>query len=221
MDPTLAEGNYDTAIVHVGINGIINNACLTKVENLVLNLEKIEIKLKKSGIKNVCLSGLVFTTSVYLPLLNQVNKCILDICKAQNISFINNDNIIRNDMYRDRLHLLCSGKFFLSNNFIENINIFLEMHTPSACPHTHTTSLYHSCFSDLEAFCKCKLQYPKNQAIGYLNINSLRKKIVDLGEIMSSISLDYFVVSETKLDSSFPSAQFNTGGNTEIFGGQR
>ena len=115
--------------------------------------------------------------------------------------------------YSDALHLLCSGKFSLSNNFIENINnSFRDAHTPSACPHTHTTSLDHSYFSDLEAFRKCKLQYPKNPAIGYLSINSLRNKIVDLREIMSDISLDYFVVSETKLDSSFPSAQFHING---------
>ena len=47
MDPTLAEGNYGTAIVHIGINNIINNDMLTKAENLVLNLEKMVIKLKK------------------------------------------------------------------------------------------------------------------------------------------------------------------------------
>ena len=85
--------------------------------------------MKKYGIKNVCLSGLVFTTRVYLPLLSQVNNCVLDICKAHDISFINNDNIIRNVIYSDGLHLLCSGKFLLSNNFIENINNFSEMHT--------------------------------------------------------------------------------------------
>ena len=101
MNPTLAEGNYDTAIVHVGTSDITNDDSSAKVENLVLNLEKIAIKLKKYGIKNVCLSGLVFVTRVYLPLLNQVNKCILDICKAHNISFINNDNIIRNNIYSD------------------------------------------------------------------------------------------------------------------------
>ena len=41
------------AIVHVGINDIINDDSSTKVENLVLNLEKIAIKLKKYGIKNM------------------------------------------------------------------------------------------------------------------------------------------------------------------------
>ena len=123
IDPTLAEGNYDTAIAHVGINDIINHDSLTKVENLVLNLEKIAIKLKNYGIKNVCLSDLVFRTRVYLPLLNQVNKYILDICKVNIIPFFNNDNIIRNAMYSDKLNLLHSGKF-LSNNFSENIESF-------------------------------------------------------------------------------------------------
>ena len=51
MDSALAEGNYDTVIVHVGINGIINDDSSTKIENLLLNLEKIAIKLKKYGIK--------------------------------------------------------------------------------------------------------------------------------------------------------------------------
>ena len=44
--------------------------------------------------------------------------------------------------------------------------------------------------------------------IGYLNINSLRNKLVDLREIILEISLDYLVLSETKIDQSFPTAQF-------------
>ena len=44
--------------------------------------------------------------------------------------------------------------------------------------------------------------------IGYLNINSLRNKIVDLREIILELSLDYLVLSETKIGESFPTAQF-------------
>ena len=95
-------------------------------------------------------------TRVYFPLLSQLKKCIR-YCKVHNILFINNDNIIRNNVYSNGLHLLHSGKFLLPNNFIENIDNFLEMHTPFTCPHTHSTSLDHSYFSDLEAFRKCKL----------------------------------------------------------------
>ena len=38
MDPTLAQGYYDTVIIHVGINHIINDDSSTKVENLILTL---------------------------------------------------------------------------------------------------------------------------------------------------------------------------------------
>ena len=41
------------------------------------------------------------------------------------------------------------------------------------------------------------LKYVNNPLIGYLNINSLRKKIVDLREIILELSLDYLVLSET------------------------
>ena len=87
------------------------------------------MKLKKYGIRNTWLSGLVLTTKVHLPLLNQISKCILDICKAHNISFVNNVNIIRSDMYQEGYHLLRSGKSLLSNNFIENINNVLKVQT--------------------------------------------------------------------------------------------
>ena len=70
MDPTLSEGNYKTAIVHIGINDIINNDNSTKVENRLSNSEKIAIKLKKYGIKNVCLSDLIFTTGVQFTIIN-------------------------------------------------------------------------------------------------------------------------------------------------------
>ena len=53
------------------------------------------------------------------------------------------------------------------------------------------------------------MNYPKNPLIAYLNINSLRNKIIDVGDIMSYLSPDYLVLSETKLDDSFPSAQFS------------
>ena len=51
MDPTLAEGDYDTAILHVGISDIINDDSSTKVENLALRFEKMERKLKNMELK--------------------------------------------------------------------------------------------------------------------------------------------------------------------------
>ena len=65
--------------------------------------------------------------------------------------------------------------------------------------------------SDLQILRKLRLKYPRNPLIGYININSLRNKIIDVREMIGRLQLDYFVISETKLDSSFPSTQFHIG----------
>ena len=46
-----------------------------------------------------------------------------------------------------------------------------------------------------------------NPVIGYLNINCLRNKIDDL--IRNKSPVDIFCIGETKIDSSFPGAQFH------------
>ena len=65
--------------------------------------------------------------------------------------------------------------------------------------------------SEVQILRKLRLKYPRNTLRGYLNINSLRNKIIDVREMIGRLQLDYFVISETKLDSSFPSAQFHIG----------
>ena len=65
--------------------------------------------------------------------------------------------------------------------------------------------------SDRQILSKLRLKYPRNPLIGYININSLRNKIIGVREMIGRLQLDYFVISETKLDSSFPSAQFHVG----------
>ena len=49
----------------------------------------------------------------------------------------------------------------------------------------------------------------------YIDINGLRKKIPDLRLIIHDVPIGYFVISETKLDNSFPNAQL-TINNYEI-----
>ena len=56
---------------------------------------------------------------------------------------------------------------------------------------------------------KDRLNYPRNPLIGYLNINSIRNKISDIREVFGKLQLDYFVLSEAKIDEGFPAAQFN------------
>ena len=46
----------------------------------------------------------------------------------------------------------------------------------------------------------------KNHSIAYLNLDSPGNKITELRILLQDIPLDYFVLSDTKLDNSFPTA---------------
>ena len=53
-----------------------------------------------------------------------------------------------------------------------------------------------------------RLKFLYNPLTAYLNINSLRNKVIDLGEILKDFPLVYLAISETKLDESLPNSQF-------------
>ena len=57
-----------------------------------------------------------------------------------------------------------------------------------------------------------RLKHHKNPLIGHLDINSLRNKITDLRVIMKTLSLDYLILSEIKVNESFRTSQFNVEG---------
>lgn len=53
------------------------------------------------------------------------------------------------------------------------------------------------------------MKYPKN--LGYLNINSFRNKITDVQEMIGRLQFAYFMLSETKIDSSSLPTQLHIG----------
>ena len=57
---------------------------------------------------------------------------------------------------------------------------------------------------------KIKNSHFNNPVLAHLSINSLRHKIIDLREILKYTGIDFISLSETKLDDTFPDAQFTT-----------
>ena len=56
-----------------------------------------------------------------------------------------------------------------------------------------------------------RLKHPKKVCLSNININSIRNKLDSLFEFTYGL-VDFLAVSETKLDSSFPTGQFNLPG---------
>ena len=75
----------------------------------------------------------------------------------------------------------------------------------------HLPNLNHVDINDL---IKMREEYCKNPSLRYLNINSLRNKIVSLRvpiDVYIKVPIDILCIDETKLGDSFPDSQFLNG----------
>ena len=59
---------------------------------------------------------------------------------------------------------------------------------------------------DIDMVIKTRKTYERNPIIGYLNINSLRTKILNLKDIFHKAPIDILCIDETKFDQTFPDA---------------
>ena len=59
VDPSLQDGIYNTAIIHVGVSEPSNNKNTNKVDEWVKNLESTAIKCISNGTAKVVVSGIV------------------------------------------------------------------------------------------------------------------------------------------------------------------
>ena len=108
------------------------------------------------------------------------------------------------------IHLsICCSKPFCSHS-LENIDISTENSSISDqnLNPLNLSNKETDCFTELKTF---RFKNPKNLIMGHLNINSLRNKFESIKPIISP-NFDIFLVSETKLDESFPNNQFSISG---------
>ena len=118
------------------MNDLLNGNSKSNVDNLMSNIHKIVENCKRVGVRNIFLSGLVHTPRVSLPIIERVHSVISNYCRENACFYTGNRNIKGFCFYKDRLHLLESGKNILANNFILNLHkFFVDTHThhPPIC----------------------------------------------------------------------------------------
>ena len=135
-----------------------------------------------------------------------------NLCGVNGFCFVNTDNISEGNLYKNRLHFLEAGKRILDNNCITIkiiINLIKAQREQSFLTKDTNKDTHPIDCTDLQMLKKDRLNYPRNPLIGYLDINSIRIKISDIREVFGKLQLGCFILSETKIDKRFPSAQFN------------
>ena len=127
METTLKNKIFDAALLHVGVNDLLNDEIQDSVQSLLDNLKQIGLKCKSSGITRILISGIVVNNKLTSAYISSVNQRISNMCQDNSFVFIDNNNIPTSSLFRDGLHLLEIGKRILANNFIDNLNHFLRI----------------------------------------------------------------------------------------------
>ena len=87
IDIHLEDKSIGTVILHVGLNDLLNGISQFNVDDLMSSIHKIIEKCKRVGVRNIFVSGLLYTTRVSLPILERVHNLISNYCR-ENAFFI-------------------------------------------------------------------------------------------------------------------------------------
>ena len=113
ITPTLVEDRPDIVIIHIGSNDITHNTVdqidVKDLVNCIINIGK---KCLSYGVKEVIISSIFIKKQFkFTRIIRQVNDLLRDECKRNNFQLISNDNITREVLWRDGLHLNNDGTY--------------------------------------------------------------------------------------------------------------
>ena len=116
VDTTLQDNLFEVALIHIGINDIVNNKKFLNTDHMLENIKNIARKCKKYGIQKVLIWGLLTTNRVAQDVIEEVNKLIKNMCNIEGCCYVKKDNITRANLFKDSLHLLDTVEQNLSDN---------------------------------------------------------------------------------------------------------
>ena len=109
IDLTLEEQNFEAAINHIGINGILYDSSPRQINILLQNIREIGKKCMNYKVKYVFISSLTFNNRISHKLLSKVNETIERVCYENGYYYIENGNVREDDLFNDGLYLQNSG----------------------------------------------------------------------------------------------------------------
>ena len=122
IKPTLqnSQNPFESAILHMGVNDLLKRD--SNIDAVTNNIMKIASECKPYGIKNIFISGLTINNRLHSDLINTMNHALKLDCIKYGYHFIENSNILPDNLWQDGLHLNSSGKGKLLNNFLVSLN---------------------------------------------------------------------------------------------------
>ena len=191
-------------VIHSGTND------LTYKVNTLQKIRKVINAIKENDLNNeieIVLSSVILRDDQDLEdEINKFNEKLENLCKGKGMRFIDNSNIKSSSLNRSKLHLNKSGTALLTKHFAKIINSdSLYRNIDGQVNNLTKGSSFIA--SNVSHLGNLRSKNPKNIIFSYININSIRNKFENLCDMVGN-NVDVLSIAETKLDSSFPNAQF-------------
>ena len=212
IKPTKRDFNPDVYLLHVGTNDLFPNKSPEQISMDILNLAN-SLRLDNN---TVIVSSIVLRDDENLKNADDVNIILEELCDSNNVGMISHRNINpKRHLNRSRLHLNDAGVSLFVRNFRNFLNNF-----DKTCQNKHRLAAYSSLSfnanisstplanNDLLEIQQQRVDNAKSIIVGHLNINPIRNKSILTESIVNAF--DLFLISESKLDSTFPINQFHS-----------
>ena len=204
----------DHFILHVGTNDLSSEKSSMKITESIINLV---CRLKNKIHDVVSVSTIILRTDDKK--LNEkgmeVNLHLKELSKEKNIFLIDNSRKIKaQHLNKGKLHLTKYGSRILSNNFVNEISKVLHWQIDRGNSNANvedcnikddlTANKYDECNITLKTI---RSDNANKLVFAHLNINSIRNKFEFLATQVKG-KIDVLMISETKIDETFPKGNF-------------
>ena len=115
--PTLDFHPSDIVILNIGSNNLKRDKPVTIADD-IMNLIDL---CKRHGVNQVIVSGIT-PRKGYQSKINELNNLLENRQREFDFTFVNNNNIITEHLWRDKVHLNDTGMRILTSNFISMLN---------------------------------------------------------------------------------------------------
>ena len=201
MKPSLRE-NPNHFILHLGTNDLISNNSAKCIAESIIE-KAVYLKNDKH---DVSISSIVLRKDNLKNKVDEVNNNLKEMCTEKNIFLIDHSKSIKQrHINRSKVHLNMKGSTVLGKTFVNHISSIFNCRLTNCTENSGDEYMSkHSYADDLKYICLDNLN---KLVIVHLNINSIRNKFDFFLEKIKG-NVDILMLSETKLDDSFPMGQF-------------
>ena len=122
--PLLVDEKPDNVVIHTGSNDITKfNYNNVNAEGLAHRIINVGLKCRSYGASNIAVSSILKRSSFNSNrVIYHVNNILKRLCSINDFSYICNNLVNENYLWKDGLHLTNEGSSLLLNNFINYLN---------------------------------------------------------------------------------------------------